>query len=155
MIGQAEQRLGIVQQGRKSEGTQGRFVDSTEGSTERVRLREQEPRQVELPLIERFVVGPLAQEQRPIKPVPVKLIKSNYLRIMYNLAFNRVVFNSLLKTVNGYILGELILVHLRNVLGLVLHGVVVSVTTFTRDVLHVLLFLVLDVRALVGYVLDP
>lgn len=73
----------------------------------------------------------------------------SYLRVVHNLSLNRVVLNTILIPIHWHVLGVFILVHLRDVLSLVLNGVVVGVLTLVRDLHSLSHLLILHVGALI------
>ena len=59
------------------------------------------------------------------------------------MSLNWVIFNSLLNSINWNVFSVSLLVHLRNVLGLIFNGIVVSYSSLARDILYDFLFLIL------------
>jgi hypothetical protein len=73
---------------------------------------------------------------------------------MDDLSLNWEIFNSLLESVDRNVLSILLLVDLWDILGLVLYGIVVSVTTFTGNIVNDFLILILDHLLLIGDILN-
>ena len=71
-----------------------------------------------------------------------------------NLFLNGVVFYSLLIAINGDVFCDLILEDLWNVLGLVLNSIIISISTFTGDVLDNFLILILNIGLLIRDILN-